>query len=448
MTTMKFLRRIPTWLQALIFFVVVGVLVQITFTQGWLSAYWQQIIMASTILAISALGLNLKYGYAGLFAIGHAAFYGIGAYSSALVTKDWATQWSGSPVGGLAGLLGIEAGFIAAVVVISILGIGHRRRALRERLEELISPFEASVLTTTLTILVAGAILVVVGGGVGWLVRRAVLAVGPTLFGALPAAVSQQVIFLIALIAGAVLAALVGFVVGLPLLNLTYDYLCIATLGFGIITYVFFNNADQLIPTMKGARGMVAIPRLTTWPWVLGVFAVAIVVMRNFIYSSTGRAILAVRDDLTAADTMGINSYQYKVLAYTVGCAYAGLAGGLYAHLYAFLHPSNFTWLKSIDPFVMVVFGGVGSMTGTTMGAYVFVTLLEGLRVLPAELIDWRYVIYPLILLFVMLFRPQGIMGTNELGFLKRPQAEPEEPGEASVAEPVPSESTASASDG
>jgi branched-chain amino acid transport system permease protein len=441
---MKSLRRIPTWLQALIFFVVVGVVVQILFSRGVLSAYWQQVIMAGTILAISALGLNLKYGYAGLFAIGHAAFYGIGAYSSALVTKDWLTQWSGSPVGGLAGVIGIEAGFIAAVAVISLLDIGHRRRALHERLEKMVSPFEASVLTTTLTILVAGAILVVVGGGVGWLARWAVLAVGPPLLGALPAAISEQAVFLMALIAGTLLAALVGFVVGLPLLNLTYDYLCIATLGFGIITYVFFNNADQLIPTMKGARGMVAIPRLTTWPWVLGVFAVGIVVMRNLIYSSTGRAILAVRDDLTAADTMGIDSYRYKVLAYAVGCAYAGLAGGLYAHLYAFLHPSNFTWLKSIDPFVMVVFGGVGSMTGTTMGAYVFVTLLEGLRVLPAELIDWRYVIYPVILLFVMLFRPQGIMGTNELGFLKRPSASPEEAAGASAADAETTESSGS----
>jgi len=441
------LRRIPTWLQALIFFVVVGVVIQILFSQGVLSEYWQQIIMLSTIVAISALGLNLKYGYAGLFAIGHAAYYGIGAYSSALVTKDWATQWSGSPVGGLAGLFGIEAGFIASVVVISLIDLGHRRRALRERLQERISPFESSVLTTALTILVAGAILVVVGGGVGWAVRRAVLAVGPSLFGALPEALSQQAVFLVAIVSGALLAALIGFVVGLPLLNLTYDYLCIATLGFGIITYVFFNNADQLIPTMKGARGMVAIPKVTTWPWVVGLFAVALIVMRNFIYSSTGRAIQAVRDDLTAADTMGINSYQYKVLAYALGCAYAGLAGGLYAHLYAFLHPSNFTWLKSIDPFVMVVFGGVGSMTGTAMGAYVFTFLLEGLRVLPAELIDWRYVIYPVILLFVMLFRPQGIMGSNELGFLRRPKGEPEEADEVSAVEPVASEPTASASE-
>ncbi len=416
------IRSLPMWLRVVLFFVIVGVVVQIAFTQGWLTEYWQQIIMAGTILAISALGLNMKYGYAGLFAIGQAAFYGIGAYSSALITKDWVTRWSGSPVGALAGALGIEAGFILSVVAISYLDIGHRRRRLRESLDEMLTPFEASVLTTTLTILVVGVIIVVIGGGSGWLVRKGVLAVAPSILGVLPPAISQQVVFAIALIVGTILAALVGFLVGLPLLNLTYDYLCIATLGFGVMTYVFFNNADKLIPTMKGARGMVAIPKLTTWPWVLACVAIALIVMRNLIYSSTGRAILAVRDEATAAETMGINTYQYKLLAYTIGCAYAGLAGGLYAHLYAFLHPSNFTWLKSIDPFVMVVFGGVGSMTGTTMGAYVFVTLLEGLRVLPAELIDWRYVIYPLILLFVMLFRPQGIMGTNELGFLKRPK--------------------------
>lgn len=416
------LRSLPTWLEITLFFLIVGVVVQLTFTQGWISDYWQQIFMAGTILAISAQGLNMKYGYAGLFAIGQAAFYGIGAYTSALVTKDWVAQWSGNPVGALASALGIEVGFILAVATINYLDIGHRRDQLHKKLEEMISPFEASVLTTTATILVGAAIFVIIGGGSGWMARQGVLAIAPSVLNIFPPAISQQIVFALALVVGAILAAIVGFLVGLPLLNLTYDYLCIATLGFGMMTYVFFNNADKLIPTMKGARGMVAIPKLTTWPWVLACVAIAIIVMRNLIYSSTGRAILAVRDDPTAAETMGINTYRYKLLAYTIGCAYAGLAGGLYAHLYAFLHPSNFTWLKSIDPFVMVVFGGVGSMTGTTMGAYVFVTLLEGLRVLPEALIDWRYVIYPLILLLVMLFRPQGIMGTNEIGFLKRPE--------------------------
>lgn len=416
------IRSLPTWLTAVLFFLIVGVVFQFASNQGWLSGYWRQVIMLGTLMAISALGLNLKYGYAGLFALGHAAFYGIGAYSSALITKDWVVGWSGNPAGGLAGVLAIEAGFILAAVAISRCKIGHLRGRLRDRLSKWLTHFEASVLATTVILLIGALIIVVVGGGSGWLVRRGVLALVPPLLGALPLAISQQAIFLLALLSGAVLAGLVGFLIGLPLLNLTYDYLCIATLGFGIITYVFFNNADKLIPTMKGARGMVNIPRLTTWPWVLACLAVALVVLRNFIYSSTGRAILSVRDDPVAAETMGIDTFRFKTLAYALGCAYAGLAGGLYAHLYAFLHPSNFAWLKSVDPFVMVVFGGVGSMTGTTLGAYVFEILLEGLRVLPAEFIDWRYVIYPLILLAVMLFRPQGLMGSNEWGFLKPPR--------------------------
>jgi branched-chain amino acid transport system permease protein len=416
------IRSLPTWLTAVLFFLIVGVVFQIASSQGWLSGYWQQVLMLGTLMAISALGLNLKYGYAGLFALGHAAFYGIGAYSSALVTKDWVTGWSGNPAGGLAGILAIEAGFVLSVIALSYSKIGHLRSRLRDKLSKWLTHFEASVLATATMFLIGALIIVVVGGGSGWLVRRGVLAFVPTLLGALPLSVSQQAIFLLALLSGALLAGLIGFLISLPLLNLTYDYLCIATLGFGIITYVFFNNADKLIPTMKGARGMVNIPRLTTWPWVLVCLVVALVVLRNFIYSSTGRAILSIRDDPIAAETMGIDTFRFKTLAYALGCAYAGLAGGLYAHLYAFLHPSNFAWLKSVDPFVMVVFGGVGSMTGTSLGAYAFEILLEGLRVLPAEFIDWRYVIYPLILLAVMLFRPQGLMGSNEWGFLKPPR--------------------------
>jgi len=424
------IRSLPTWLTSTLFFLVVGVGFQIISSQGWLSGYWQQVIMLGTLMAVSALGLNLKYGYAGLFALGHAAFYGIGAYSSALITKDWVVGWSGNPAGGLAGVLAIEVGFILAVVAISYFKIGHLRNLMRDKLSRWLTPFEASVLATVAMLLAGGLIIVVIGGGSGWLVRQGVLALVPPVLGALPLAISQQVIFLIALLAGAVLAGLVGFLVGLPLLRLTYDYLCIATLGFGIITYVFFNNADKLIPTMKGARGMVNIPNLTTWPWVFICAAVALAVMRNFIHSSTGRAILSVRDDPVAAETMGIDAFKFKTLAYALGCAYAGLAGGLYAHLYSFLHPSNFTWLKSVDPFVMVVFGGVGSMTGTILGAYSFELLLEGLRVLPAEFIDWRYVIYPLVLLIVMLFRPQGIMGTKEWGFLKLPKIAKREHGQ------------------
>ena len=416
------IRSLPTWLTAGLFLLVVGVGFQIIFSEEWLNQYWQVIIMLGAIMTISTLGLNLKYGYGGMFALAQAAFYGIGAYSSALVTKDWVVGWSGNPAGGLAGVLAIEAGFILSVVAISYFKIGNLRGFLRDKLSRWLTPFEASVLATT-AMLVAGAlIIVVIGGGGGWLVRQGILTIVPPTLGALPPAISQQVVFALALLSGAALAGLIGFLIGLLLLNLTYDYLCISTLGFGIVAYVFFLNADQLIPTLKGARGMVGIPHLATWPWVFICAVVALVVMRNFIYSSTGRTILAVRDDPTAAETMGIDAYKSRILAYALGSAYAGLAGGLYAHLYAFLHPSVFTWLKSIDPFIMMVFGGVGSMTGSILGAYTFVILLEGLRVLPAQFVDWRYVLYPVILLVVMLFRPQGIMGTKEWGFLKLPR--------------------------
>ena len=169
------IRSLPTWLTASLFFVIVGVVVQFAFGRGLLSDYWQQIIMAGTILAISAQGLNLKYGYAGLFALGHAAFYGIGAYSSALITKDWVVGWSGNPAGGLAGVLAIEIGFILAVVAISYLKVGHLRDILREKLSRWLTPFEATVLATTVMLLLGVLVIVVVGGGSGWVVRRAVL---------------------------------------------------------------------------------------------------------------------------------------------------------------------------------------------------------------------------------------------------------------------------------
>jgi len=121
-----------------------------------------------------------------------------------------------------------------------------------------------------------------------------------------------------------------------------------------------------------------------------------------------------------AAEAMGVNTTGYKTLAFVMGCFYAGLAGGLYAHLYVFLHPSNFDFLKSFDPLLIVVLGGLGSISGTLLAALGWTFLLEGLRVLlPAEILDWRMVIYPVLLIIVMLLRPEGLFGRKEFGFLK-----------------------------
>jgi branched-chain amino acid transport system permease protein len=289
---------------------------------GVLNPYWQQILCLAGIVTISALGLNLIYGYTGQFSLGHAAFYGIGAYTAALVTR----------------------------------GIGG----------------------------------------------------------------NSPLVLLPALVAGALVSGVVALSIGLPILRLKSDYLGIATLGFGIIMKVLFDNSDKVIPWMGGSRGMSAIPRLTSFLWVLPLAVLAVVVLRNIVFSGVGRALISVREDELAAEAVGINSTRYKTMGFVIGCMYAGAAGGLYAHLYAFLHPSNFDFLKSIDVLLIIVLGGLGSMSGTMVAAAGWTFLLEGLRVvLPPSIQDWRWVIYPLLLIVFMLARPGGIFAGTEFGFLR-----------------------------
>ncbi len=240
--------------------------------------------------------------------------------------------------------------------------------------------------------------------------------------------------FPLAIVVGGLVAGLLGFLVGLPILRLRSDYLGIATLGFGIMVKVLFDNADALIPAMGGSRGMTGIPRVTTFTWAFFIMVASIALVRNLIYSSHGRAVVSIREDEIAADTMGIDTTKYKTLAFVVGCALAGVAGSLYAHLYAFLHPTSFDFLKSVDVLLVVVLGGLGSMTGTIIAAVGWIFLLEGLRVLPEQYLDLRMVIYPLVLIIIMIVRPTGLMGGLELGPLragrigKRPGGEADGP--------------------
>ena len=167
---------------------------------------------------------------------------------------------------------------------------------------------------------------------------------------------------------------------------------------------------------------MVGIPRWSTWGWVYWLLVVVVIITRNYIYSSPGRATVSIREDETAARAMGIDTVRYKAIAFSMGCLFAGLAGGLYAHLYSFLHPSTFHFVKGFDPLIIIVFGGLGSMTGTIIASFGWAFVLEGLRVLlPQGFEDWRFVIYPVILLVIMLLRPQGLFGGTEFGFMKKP---------------------------
>jgi len=178
-----------------------------------------------------------------------------------------------------------------------------------------------------------------------------------------------------------------------------------------------------VIPETKGARGMVGIPQMTSFLWAFVFLVLALVVARNLLYSSVGRAIVSVREDETAAQAMGIDILKYKTITFVVGSFLSGLAGGLYAHLYAFLAPGYFSFVKSFDPMIIIVFGGLGNLTGTVLATFVWAITLEGMRIwLPQGFEAWRFVVYPVALLLLMLLRPQGLMGRLELGFLRAPR--------------------------
>jgi branched-chain amino acid transport system permease protein len=172
---------------------------------------------------------------------------------------------------------------------------------------------------------------------------------------------------------------------------------------------------------MKGARGMIGIPKITTWFWVFFFLFATIVVIRNLLNSSFGRAIISVREDETAATAMGIDVAYYKNITFVIGSLFAGLAGGLYAHINGFLHPNSFSFIKSFDPLIIVVFGGLGSITGTVAASFGWALVLEGVLrlVLPDGFETWRFVVYPVLLLVMMLLKPNGLFGNFEIPFIR-----------------------------
>jgi len=215
--------------------------------------------------------------------------------------------------------------------------------------------------------------------------------------------------FALALLAGGIAAAAGGLVVGIPTLRLAGDYLAIATLGFGEIIRVIILNLD----VVGGPRGLPGIPAHTTFLWVYVIAAATVVVVRNLIWSRQGRALVAIREDETAAETMGVDTTRSKIMAFVVRAFFAGVAGGLYAHKITFIDPSQFDFMKSIEALVIIVLGGLGSITGTVMAAFVVTFLPEILRVFA----DYRMIIYSLMLILMMLYRPRGLMGTAEFSF-------------------------------
>ncbi len=213
--------------------------------------------------------------------------------------------------------------------------------------------------------------------------------------------------FMIGILVGMLAAAVAGFIIGVPTLRLKGDYLAIATLGFGEIIRVVLQNIDYI----GGPAGISGISKMTTWPVLFIATVITIVVIVNMINSSYGRAIISVREDEIAAEIMGVNTTKYKVLAFVVGAGFAGLAGALYAHYFYIIKPETFNFLKSFDILVMVVLGGLGSTTGAVIAA----AFITALNVVLQEYAAVRMIIYALILIIVMIYRPQGLLGNKEL---------------------------------
>ncbi|MBI1796310.1 MAG: branched-chain amino acid ABC transporter permease [Candidatus Eisenbacteria bacterium] len=226
--------------------------------------------------------------------------------------------------------------------------------------------------------------------------------------------VAHGVALLAALILGGALAAIAGFLVGLPSLRLRGDYLAIVTLGFGEIIRVLILNVDAV----GGARGLPGIPGWASIFWVGAGVAAVILLARHLALSTHGRALFAIRDDEVAAESLGVDTTRYKVLAFVIGAFFAGIAGGLFAHFLSYLNPNSFTFLKSIEVVAMVVLGGMGSISGSVLAAIVLTLLPEVLR--PVR--EYRMVIYSLMLIVLMITRPGGLMGSREisLGWLRR----------------------------
>ncbi len=214
-----------------------------------------------------------------------------------------------------------------------------------------------------------------------------------------------------------VVGALAGLLIGIPTLRLRGDYLAIATLGFGEIIYVVLTKIRSIGGCeVGGAAGLHDIPTFTNFFWVFAWGMICIVFIWRLVYSAKGKAFYAIREDEIAAAAMGVDTTFYKVTAFVIGAFFAGVAGALAATWSGNLAPGSFRFMRSVEIVVMVVLGGSGSITGSILAAAVLTWLPEQLRAVE----QWRMVIYSLLLIVMMLVRPEGLLGRRELWWTRR----------------------------
>ena len=215
--------------------------------------------------------------------------------------------------------------------------------------------------------------------------------------------------FAIGIVIGLIISAIAALIVSIPTQRLRGDYLAIATLGFSEIIRIVVLNME----ITNGAAGITGIPQLTSWPLLFIVMVLSIMIVTNFGRSRQGRACISIREDEIASEAMGVNTTKYKTLAFVIGAMLASVAGALYACNFFVIQPDLFNFNKSIDILVMVVFGGMGSITGSLIAA-VFIGILNTVL---QSFSSIRMIIYGLALVGIMIFRPGGLLGTKEFTF-------------------------------
>jgi branched-chain amino acid transport system permease protein len=384
--------------------------------------YVRRIIMLVGVNIILAVSLQLINGISGQFSLGHAGFMAVGAYLAAYPMKAFSDHQH-NPAAlvlfyiSLATVLAI-AGPILFGLVLAIRRSGRLHAAIPGVLFALLGGWLLLDVATaarhadfTPSYLVWSRSFAWLGG----LFHSMADHPGPlaaSISAMVPAAVAPHLCFLIALIGGGLCAAVAGLVVGLPTLRLRGDYLAIATLGFGEIIRVVINNSKPL----GQATGLTGIPPLTSFLWLYGVAFIAIVAIWRIARSATGRSLAAIREDEVAAAAVGIDTTQSKVLAFVVGAFFAGVAGGLFAHFNKYLNPGEFGFLRSVEIVVIVTVAGMGSITGAVVAAVVLTFLPELLRGFEAS----RMIVYSVLLIGMMLLRPQGLLGAREMWWPRR----------------------------
>lgn len=215
-------------------------------------------------------------------------------------------------------------------------------------------------------------------------------------------------ILLISLLVGGLLASVAGIIIGIPALRLRGDYLGIMTLGFGEIVRIAITNLTDLT---NGAQGLTRIPKIANFGNVYFIMVLCVAAIMMLSRSRHGRAIISIKENEIAAESVGIDTTFYKVSGFAISAFIGGIGGGLFAFTYGYIAPLNFGFMKSVDILVIACLGGLGSITGSVLAAIVFTILPEALR----EFEAYRMIAYSLALILMMLFRPQGLFGTSEL---------------------------------